>query len=447
MKKIIIAFLLILFSPVILVILIDCFPLVIFGLIIYFIIKDSKNNQVKYSTVKKILSDVKLNVETNVAVNIEPLYKKSEKVILKTIIKEELEKNNYDKTKTIFYIDNRKTKLTIIFSILNFLFISFIFFHLPKWTYLLIFINIIIYIIFMKKYNIERYLTKQIKARPDDNISNIVTSLIQESYVSNKIKKISIILVSLVLPLIIYLKPMTFYEKTDDGYYVRFYTVGLTNYTKVDIPKTHKGKKVIGIRGNVFANMTKVEEINLPDSIEIIRGNAFKNDKKLTKIKLPSNLTYLGGSAFKNCTSLESIKIPEGVTEINGSTFENCTNLREVKLHNEIISIHGSSFRNCYSLEEIDLPDKITEIRGNTFENCTSLKKVEIPSSVTRIGGHAFYNNSSLSEVIISNNSQLNEIGSSAFRRCYSLYNINIPEFTIVNERAFKESPTIINRT
>ena len=63
-----------------------------------------------------------------------------------------------------------------------------------------------------------------------------------------------------------------------------------------------------------------------------------------------------------------------------------------------------------------------------------------------RIGGHAFYGNSSLSKVSISENSKLQEIGSSAFRQCSRLYNINIPSGTYVNERAFKESPTVVNR-
>ena len=96
--------------------------------------------------------------------------------------------------------------------------------------------------------------------------------------------------------------------------------------------------------------------------------------------------------------------------------------------------------------EYIKLSNNISEIRGNTFENCDSLKSIVIPDNVTRIGGHAFYGDSSLSEVVISEYSKLQEIGSSAFRRCSSLNSIQIPKYTIVNERAFKESPTNVIR-
>ena len=82
----------------------------------------------------------------------------------------------------------------------------------------------------------------------------------------------------------------------------------------------------------------------------------------------------------------------------------------------------------------------LTEIRGNTFEECSRLVRIEIPDGVTRIGGHAFYGNSSLSEVVISSDSSLREIGSSAFRRCDSLREITLPRGVYINERAFKET-------
>ena len=67
-----------------------------------------------------------------------------------------------------------------------------------------------------------------------------------------------------------------------------------------------------------------------------------------------------------------------------------------------------------------------------------------IPEGVTRIGGHAFYGCTSLSYVSIP--STVTEIGSSAFRQCYSLQSVRVPYRAVINERAFKESPTYIER-
>lgn len=126
--------------------------------------------------------------------------------------------------------------------------------------------------------------------------------------------------------------------------------------------------------------------------------------------------------AFKNCRSLERVTLPEHLTYLGGEAFYHCS-----------------------SLEEVNLPAGLTEIRGNTFEECSSLLRIEIPDNVTRIGGHAFYGNTSLEEVVISPDSKLQQIGSSAFRCCDSLREITLPRGVSVNERAFKETPVRID--
>jgi len=403
----------------------------------------------------KSFSNEQTNIET-VQQNNEPLpivqeaivdakYKNSINNLLISIINEELSKNSYNRLNEIKIVANRKLIITIVFSILNFAYICSIFFHLSKNLIIVEIINIAVYIIFLRKFDNIHYIIKQIKSRPTEKISYIVSSIIVGNNTSKKkniIKILSIIFLSTAMSLLIFIKPHIFYEKVDDGYYVRFYTIGIINEKTITIPETYKGQKVVGIRGNVFANISTLEEINLPNSIHTIRGKAFLNDKNLKRIKLPSKLSYLGGSAFKNCTSLESITIPENVLEINGNTFEGCTSLKEINLHDKITSIHGEAFINCKSLKSIILPSRITEIRGYTFQGCTSLKSINIPEGVTRVGGHAFEDCHSLSSVKVPRT--VMEIGSSAFRRCYSLELINIPTYTNVNFRAFKESPTQI---
>ena len=132
------------------------------------------------------------------------------------------------------------------------------------------------------------------------------------------------------------------------------------------------------------------------------------------------------------------------VREIASGAFRNCSGLISIEFPDTTIEIGGEAFLNAYSLQTVKLSKNITEIKGSTFENCTSLRYIEIPDNVTRIGGSAFRNCTSLSEVNISNNSKLQEIGSSAFRVCDALESIFIPSGIHVNERAFKESPTII---
>ena len=347
-----------------------------------------------------------------------------EATLVRKFIDKEIDKIGRDKFKGKIpkSVNRKRTIISLIFSILLFLFVFLLFFHLNVLVYIISIAILLILLIFGRRFDLYAYFTKELKARPNEKISNIVigttNDLVKDT---SKFILIAGFVLSIAIPCVIFVKPRAFYEELGGGYSLRFYTLGLTDNKKVEIPSTYNGKPVISIRGNVFKNMYLLEEVVLPDTITEIRGQAFKNDWFLTKVKLPEKLEYLGGGSFENCASLRSITIPNTVTEMGGEVFKEAT-----------------------SLKEITLSENLTEIRGNSFENCSSLVSIVIPDKVTRIGGHAFYGNKSLSNVTISEKSQLQEIGSSAFRQCDSLYSITLPNNVSINERAFKESPTTI---
>lgn len=354
------------------------------------------------------------------------IYNSSENNVLEEYIKIELKNQKIDLNTKLMPLSTLKRKkvLSIIFSILVFIYISMIFFHFPLLTYIMGIIILIVFFVISRKFNLVKMIAKEIKARPTEKMDNIIINIVNNLTEDNLlIFKICSFLVAVFLPLMIFMTPKIFYEKQDDGYAVRFYAYGLLNYKSATIPEEYRGKKVIALRGNTFSNMYFLEKVTLPGTIKEIRGQAFKYDWKLTEVNMPKNLEYLGGGAFYNCISLKKISLPDTLTYMGGETFYNATSLEYVKLS-----------RN------------LTEIRGNTFENCYSLKEIAIPDKVTRIGGHAFYGNYNLEKVTLTKNSKLTEIGSSAFRQCYKLENIKIPIHTTVNDRAFKESPTVVSR-
>lgn len=356
----------------------------------------------------------------------DPIYTKSEDDLLEGFINQEIKKANFEKNSKLIpkEILKRRTILCIIFAILLFVSVSLIFFHFPIYTYIMAIIILVIFLKISLKYNIMNFLKKEVKSRPDEKISNIVmsvkTSMVYDNY---KVLRLILCLVAMLIPLIIFKDPRIMYEEQDDGYAVRFYTFGLTNFKTAIIPNVYNNKKVISLRGNTFSNMPFLEKVTLPDSIVEIRGQAFKNDLKLVSVNIPKNLEYLGGGSFYGCKSIKEINLPDTLTYMGGETFYEASSLTNIKLSKNL-----------------------KEIRGDSFEYCTSLKKIETPDKVERIGGHAFYGDTSLEEVKLSEDSSLKEIGSSAFRQCDRLHTITIPPDTYVNERAFKESPTVVRR-
>ena len=367
-----------------------------------------------------------LNGKNDLVINsnsFDPIYKLSEKELVNKYIEKEAEKLKID-LKNIYpnEIIVRKNILNLILSIIVFLYITSIFFHFPIATYIIGLIIILIFAILVLKYNNKSYILKEIKSRPKEKISNILMSIKNSSHEDNyKLFRISCLVLAAGIPLVLFKEPRIMYEKTDGGYGVRYYIYGITNYKVATIPEKYNNKPVVALRGNTFSNMKKLEKVILPDTIKEIRGQAFKNCINLKEVNMPKSLEYLGGGAFYNCKSIKEIELPNTLTYMGGEAFEYAS-----------------------SLEKVIISNRLQEIRGDTFAYCTSLKGIDIPDSVTRIGGHAFYGDTSLSEVILTENSQLNEIGSSAFRLCSSLTNITIPSSTYVNERAFKESPTSI---
>lgn len=336
------------------------------------------------------------------AEDFDPLFAMAEEDCVEGFIKREMQRAGITEEQNLIPEDmlRRKNILNAVLAVLLFVYISLFFFHFPMKTYVIGLIILVVYAFLTSRYQLIKYLKKEIRSRSQEKISNIVMN-VKASMVPDYSKKLkwALMAVAVAGSLLLFSKPRIFYEQVDDGYYVRFYVYGLTNMTTATIPDTYQGEKVVGLRGNTFSNMPFLSEVTLPDSITEIRGQAFKNCKKLEHVTLPEHLTYLGGEAFYHCSSLEEVNLPAG----------------------------------------------LTEIRGNTFEECSSLLRIEIPDNVTRIGGHAFYGNTSLEEVVISPDSKLQQIGSSAFRCCDSLREITLPRGVSVNERAFKETPVRID--
>ena len=361
--------------------------------------------------------------------------------------------------------------LNVIFSVLLCFYISLIFFHFPTITYIIGLIILVVLFIFTMKFNFMKYITKQVKSRPNEKISNIIMST-KSTLVKNTSKSYLLIgcMIAICIPLVVFKNPRIFYEKMDNGYGVRFYAFGLTNNTTATIPSTYKGKNVISLRGNTFSNMKNLTEINLPNTITEIRGQAFAGLTKLEKITLPENLEYLGGGAFKDCTSLRSIVIPSKVKELNGDTFNNAYSLISVTLPYGLERIGGSAFENCSNLEYIELPSSLKEIGGSAFKysslkeinlpegletidggafaSCDNLTEIIMPDSVTTLGGEAFQFDRSLKNVKLSNN--ITEIRGNTFEECESLKTITIPNnVTRIGGHAFYGSgleSVIINK-
>lgn len=170
--------------------------------------------------------------------------------------------------------------------------------------------------------------------------------------------------------------------------------------------KTDQDNRLVECTGNI-------PRLVVAEGITAIGDQVFEDGNLLTCITLPTTVTSIGRAAFAGCKWLTRVDQAWSVTSIGERAFSGCGVLQTIQLSKELCRLGARAFENCTCLEEILLPEGLEEIPDRTFFRCHSLRKVVLPSTLRRIGREAF-----------------------AF--CRNLDMPQVPENTLVEERAFE---------
>ena len=203
--------------------------------------------------------------------------------------------------------------------------------------------------------------------------------------------------------------------------------------------------------GNAYSYYERYEiyNNNIPDYLFAYLSN-------LTSIILPNNVTSISSNAFYGCTGLKSITIPNSLT--SSVSFSDCTGLTSFNIGNSIAPIYGNFFYGCSKLEEFIVSEDNTKyssvegvlfskdktkliaypkVKSNiyaipigvtsidyAFSGCKGLTSITIPNSITSIDG-AFSGCTGLTSITIPNN--ITSIGNYTFQDCTGLTSVTIP--------------------
>lgn len=192
------------------------------------------------------------------------------------------------------------------------------------------------------------------------------------------------------------------------------------SYTQTNI---YNGKH---ISNSLFAELTALQSIILPQGITKIGWNSFRCCPALTSVTFPSTLTSIGTEAFQKCTSLTEVSLPLQMQDIGYRAFCECTSLRTVTARQGLKVIDKEAFNGCTALTTLDLPSGLRHIEYKAFYGCSALQGVSLPSGLKYVGSQAFEGCTALEWV--SGYMAADTIDSYAFNGCYNLRSVNLSQ-------------------
>ena len=187
--------------------------------------------------------------------------------------------------------------------------------------------------------------------------------------------------------------------------------ISITGEASLSFEGCENLSKIIFLEGtttigeNTCANLSKLKEIHIPNSVIEIGSGAFSGCTSIENIIIPNSVIEIGSGAFSRCTSLENITIPDSVSEMKGYTFNECTNLREISIPAEL-EFYASDFIGCINLTKIKGSNKYSISNGMILRDNTTLilwpsasGNVTIPDYITDISRDSFWNCNNLTGI------------------------------------------------
>ncbi len=194
----------------------------------------------------------------------------------------------------------------------------------------------------------------------------------------------------------------------DDAETSKQWYIGDNTITKVVIPE---GVEKIG--AYAFANLTALEEVVFPSTLEHIDYGAFYGCTSLKKISFSgeNNLKLINSNAFENCNLSGKLDLSAACIVANYA-FAGNKNLEGFVTGDNLVSIGSYAFAGCKKLTDVTITADRVKYGTYAFTDCESLKEFTVNAAVLPEG--MFYQCDALEKVIIGKD--VNDIGAFAFR-------------------------------
>lgn len=175
-----------------------------------------------------------------------------------------------------------------------------------------------------------------------------------------------------------------------------------------------------------YPNGKADESFTIPDGTSAIGTYAFGNAKNLKSVTIPESVTELKKGAFNNCENLDSANIPSGVTELTHYVFGGCGRLSKLVIPENIADISGLAFAYSDWVDEHADENGLVIVNGVLIDGSNAKGDVTIPETVKRIAAYPFSCNDELKSITIP--ASVTEISIMAFWDCDTLERVVLPD-------------------
>lgn len=133
-------------------------------------------------------------------------------------------------------------------------------------------------------------------------------------------------------------------------------------------------KEVKAIDGFAFSGIKNLRKVIMHKDIRYIDQLAFNGCEKLQSvIGLEDSETMKTFNGFGGCSNLEEISIPQNVEVIGTSALNGCKKISKINLPNSCWSISPYAFSGCESLKYIEIPANTELVSTGAFKGCKDL--------------------------------------------------------------------------
>lgn len=167
---------------------------------------------------------------------------------------------------------------------------------------------------------------------------------------------------------------------------------------QVVIPQSINGCKVIKLGDDLFSNRNDITSFVVPEGIRELGYGVFRFCTRITEIKLPDSLEIIRSNALYGLWGMHEVFIPKNVYQIDGLTFGGWSGFDNIEVSEDnkwFCSVDGVLYNNrktkllfypAYkSDKEFTIPDTVANIEVYAFDRPRYLEKLNIPASVSNI--------------------------------------------------------------